>query len=283
MNAKLTELFTKVDKLDSWTQLAILGSWAFTANSACINAALRYVPDAPPEGSGIEAVPQFEQARINAVKDAENSLLPVLLAVQRDISHAILQADGQIRDLDNTLEFMMGTAPKRETFEREFEERRRQGMKIGLTKKQFVDLEYDRACKRHEDLIAKGEHAVRLCQTLSVHDVDDTSTPDWMLEAFEQKLIDKAHSRWEKLELLRTNPRARKQIRDSAEADQMLIKTLLAEYNEVPGFVGTEPEEPIVQFEAGVGDLSTILPEPVKPTRVLHHMEDLSMAFQTKK
>lgn len=231
------EMTVQLDKLDSWSQLSVLGSWQFAINAACINAAMRFVPE-PNDELGIEGYTSYEAARRTAIRDAESSQLPALLGLQREINSMIENADGAGRDIQSTFEFLTHNAPSRATFEQEYDNRKRQGLHPGMPKKVFVDHEYERAMAAHNRLVAKGEEAVRLCETLTFDDklMESQNLPEWIPDAFEQKLIAKLHARWEKLELTRTNPRQPKIKRDAATADQMMIVQVLAEYGEKPGF-----------------------------------------------
>lgn len=255
MQAKLT-------RLDTYTQLSVLGSWSFIVNAACINQAMRFVPDEPVD-NGIECFTQYEAARRAMIKEAEDSnRVPALIALQRDLTGMIYEADGQSRGLDDTLGFLTENAPKRATFEADYDNRVRLGMKPGMSKRQFVDYEYERAMNQHNQLVAKGEHAVRLCDTITVEDTRGyNDLPEWVTESFERKFIEKLHARWEKLDLVRSNPRRQKQIRDAAAADQMQIAAVLAEYGEVPGFTEDEPTaQPVAQTD--VDSSTSILDMP---------------------
>lgn len=239
MNTKIRSLQAQIAGLDTYTQLAVLGSWQFVVNSACINQAMRYIPDANDE-PGIDGYTPYEQARRAALTEAERSQLPGLLCLQRDIESMIHDCDGQSRGLNNTLEYMSSNVPSRDRFANEYEQRRRSNLRPAMSKKQFVDHEMARALEQHSKMVAKGDDAVRLCETITPAYMESSDIPDWVAETFENKLIDKLHGRWEKLEYIRTNPRRNKNIRDSAEADQLLIAQVLAEYGEKPGFEGDQ-------------------------------------------
>jgi hypothetical protein len=291
--ATIKEMNDQLQLLDSWTQLSVYSSWSFMVNAACINAAMRYIPDAPVD-NGIQEFTAYEAARRAMIKDAGKSNLVSLIMLQRDIVGYVENADGQARGLEDTLEFMTGTAPKAETFKREYEDRRRQGMKPAMPLKVFVDYEMERALNQYNQIVSKGDDAIRLIDTFTcagmtasvertpprlqferamtnwqraeddgtntepmprlenfhsnTTEYDDESEhknelPDWITESFERKLIDKLHSRWEKLEFTRSNPRRRKTERDAAKADQIMIARVLAEYGEEPGFADMDDDE----------------------------------------
>lgn len=253
MNQQIVHMAAQVSTLDQYTQLAVFGSWGFTVNSACINAAMRYVPDEPVD-NGIDTYTEYEAARRKLLQDAEISPLPGLLGLQREITQHIDEANGTARGLTDTLEFLTGNAPSKTQFEAEYENRRRLGMKPGIPLKAFVESEHKAALDRYHRLVTRGDDAVRLCETFTLEETSCSDAPEWLPEALEQKMIDKLHARWEKLELVRTNPRRRKADRDSAAADQMLIERVMAEYGEQPGFELDDASE----FEAEAGDLTKI-------------------------
>lgn len=242
MTTNIKHLQAQVTNLDNWSQLSILGSWAFIANAACINAAIKMVPDAD-RTDGVEGYTSYEAARRKAINEADTSSLPALIALSRDIEGMILDADGDVRGIENTLQFLTQSAPLRDSFGYEYDNRVRLGMRPGITKRQFVDAEFQRAMDSYNNLVQKGDDACRLINTLTVHETRGFGDlPDWMGESFERKMLEKLHIRWEKLEMNRTNPRRTKQIRDAAAADQLLIEQLLSEYGETPGFSGTVEE-----------------------------------------
>lgn len=272
---KLAKLTADVTLVDTWSQNAVYGSWNFIVSAACINAAMKYVPDAPVD-TGIDTFTEYEAARRALIKDAGNSQLPALLTVRRDIANLIDDANGQARGLDDTLEFLTGSAPTAKTFENDYNNRVRAGMKPAMSMKQFVEYELERAMEQYNRLVAHGEDAVRLCETFTLAEMNADDVPEWVLDSFETKLIEKLHARWEKLEFVRCNPKRRKQIRDAAEADQMLITMVLAKYDEVPGFA-QEASAPVKEeaLPEGADDLES-LAQPVKPARTRIKASDLA-------
>ena len=234
---RVRKMMSQLENCDGYTQLAVYGSWLFAINASCINQAMRYIPNADNE-SGIDGYTLYEAARRTAIREAETSQLPSLLCLQRELTSSIENADGNPQSLDDTLQFLTSNAPSRATFEAEYEHRRRIGLNPGMSKRTFVDHEYERAMAQHNSLVSRGEDAVRLCETLTFEDkiMESQDLPLWIPDAFEQKFIAKLHSRWEKLEFNRSNPRRQKAIRDAAAADQMQIAAVLAEYGEQPGF-----------------------------------------------
>lgn len=265
MTHAIKRMQAEITALDTYTQLSVLGSWSFMINAACINAATKFVPDSPVD-NGIEQFTPYEAARRALIKEAENdnSSLPALLCLQRDLQGMIYEADGQGRGLEDTLSFLTDKSPKREDFGSDYDQRVRMGLKPGMSRRQFIDYEFERAMNQHNLLVARGEDAVRLCDTVTVNsDRGYTDLPDWVSESFQRKLIEKLHTRWEKLEMSRTNPRRSKQIRDSAAADQLSIVKLLAQYDETPGFDADEHDEQLDSIFNG--SLDHIVADPKAP------------------
>lgn len=235
-------LFGKLDNLDKYTQLSVLGSWAFSVNASCISMAKRYVPTTPNE-TDINTYSLYDQARAAMIRDAEQSDLAPMLALQSTLSGMIYELGGNSTGLEGTLEWLVSRLPTRKQFESEYELRRRAGAKPAMSMKQYTDHEYERAMKQHDDLVAKGELAVRLCQTIAIDDSRGFGDlPDWVAETFERKMISKLHDRWRTLEFFRMGAK-RKENADSAHADQMLIASVLAGYGETPSF---EPDDVIL-------------------------------------
>lgn len=228
-------LINKIDNFDKYTQLSVLGSWSFNVNASCISMAKRYVPTTPDE-TDINTYSLYDQARAALIRDAENSDLAPMLALQSTLAGMIDELGGNSSGLEGTLEWLVSRLPTRKQFESEYELRRRAGAKPAMSMKQYTDHEYERAMKQHDDLVAKGELAVRLCQTIAIDDSRGFGDlPDWVVESFERKMISKLHDRWRKLEFFRMNAK-RKEDADSAHADQMLIASVLSEFGETPGF-----------------------------------------------
>lgn len=256
MHHSINTMIQQIAGLDSWTQLSILGAWQYQVNSACINAAVRFVPDAPSEASGIDPLTEYEQARARLIRESDDSSLPSLIYLQRHIAFLYSEAGGTNgRGLEETLQFMSSRTPKREDYIAEYNNRIKLGMRPGMSVKQFVDAEYAQALLRHEQRMSRGDDAVRLCYTTSLEGRDDNNIPEWLVESMQQKLLDKLHDRWLKLELSRTNPRQRKANRDEAAASQLFITELMAEYGEQPDV----PDEADDSFEAQLPASATAL------------------------
>lgn len=243
MNEQIKNLLAEVESLDMYTQLSVLGSWNYSINAACINAALRHIPAVPDE-NGIADYTAWEQAvRTARFEASEDGRLGELLSLRDAIMTAVEATSGEPRELDSTLEFMLERVPTAKQFEAEYEARRRQGMRVGIPLAKFVQAELATALERHAKLAARGGDAIKLCKQLLREDIrGDGELPEYIVETFESKMMDKLHARWEKLELVRTNFRARKQQRDAAYADQLLIKQLIEAHGESVGYSEEELE-----------------------------------------
>lgn len=236
MNNQVQTIRAKLEGLDTWTQLSVLLSWAFNINAAAINQAVRYIPDAPVD-NGIEHFTEYDAARRQMREDAEdgNHVLPSLVGLHREIFGDIDVLGGTPTTFEDTHKFLTSKAPTKDRFVTDYNNRVRMGLKPGMPMAVFVEYEFERAMEQHNKLVARGEDAIRLCETCS-EDTGMGSLPEWLIETMERKLIEKLHDRWTKLELRRTNPRSRKDARDAAASDQMMITRVLAEYGETPGW-----------------------------------------------
>lgn len=247
MQKEINEFAAKLADLDTFTQRSVLGSWSFFINSQCINQGVRALPDVPDEGEGIDGYTPWEGAiRTAQVKLSEQAqteggdmqpTLPAWIALHRYVSHMMTETGGDPSTVLSTYEFLSEKGPTRERFEADFAMRVKMGMRPGISRKDFVDGEYQRALDQHQRMLAKGEHAVQLIERLTLatsgqveRGFDDL--PEWVLETLQQKLVQKLKDRWTRLEIQRTNPRVNVQNRDAAEGDQLLIREALKSFDE---------------------------------------------------
>ena len=237
----LSNAQAKIADLDEYTQRSVYGAWQYFANSQCISQLVRKLPDTPRD-SGIDGYTTYEhQLRVLkdslAVEEGDfQSPIGAFIALQRDIHASLLEIGADSRDLEDTHAFLCERKPSKSQFEAEYAERVRLGMRPGITRTQFVEHELARAMDQHDKLVAKGQDAIQMLNSIVVPETrsyDDL--PDWAFDALKNKLIQKLHDRWMKLELTRTNPRTMKQRRDEAEGNQILITELLKDFGEVPG------------------------------------------------
>jgi hypothetical protein len=245
-NVTIENILNCIRDLDVWSQFSVFGSWEFVVNTQCINQALKLVPDIKDGIDGFneyksiiaDAKDKLSNSGVYAPEHKESSFastLPSFLNLRYAIYSSIYEADGTPRDLEGTLEFLVQSPPSRETFGKEFDFRVRSGNKPKISRRDFIDSELGRAQEQFEIMRNKGDTAVQLCREVEKdlsleRGYDDL--PDWVTETLLGKASEKLHTRWRKLDNVRSNPRRTKQIRDSAEADQMLVEGLLRNMGE---------------------------------------------------
>lgn len=268
-NTRINELFIDLNSLDIYSQKAVLRAWHYAANAACLTAAMRYVTDAPDAG-GIDGFNKYEAARSAAVNDADESNLPALLQLQSDIDTALSELADTPRSFSDTLQFMQSTQkPTREQCIAEYKYRTDMGSQPRMTVNQFVDFEFERKMQQYERLLARGDDAARLCETMSFdHNRGYNDIPEWLIDKLETKLVEKLHACWSRFETTVSNPRMTARIRDTATADQLLVGKVLAKYDVDPATVAIK-QSPDVPFETAAGDLSSIKPRVVSPSAVV--------------
>lgn len=261
----INTMFSQIDMLDMYSQLSILGSWQYATNSAAINAALKLIPEKG-DINDIDAANDF-YAELKAAYAAalENDQLCAITALSADVATAT-SGVGEVRNLEDTLAFMQGRKPTEAQFIAEYETRRRSGMRPGIPIKKFVATELANAMQNYNRLVTKGMDAIALIDYVRTH-TEETNydcLPEWMAESLQQKLVEKLHARWEKLESNRTNLRLKKDRRDSAEADQLLVASVLTAHGEKIGYSQEELDEDALPM-AGVK--SQPQPQPPAATR----------------
>jgi len=232
MNSYIEKTLNEVAKLDSWDIGSILGGVNYLVRQAAINQTVRMLPDIPEEGSGLEYFADWEKR----MKDPEikERVAPLLGLADRVADVMNEYSTMPISSCEDVLKFMLSPErqPKRETYVREYDERKRQGMKPGMTMKEFVEMEYSVQLIRHSNLVAKGEAAVKVIDSI---DPSDGDVPEWLYEAINAKVLQKLAQRWQRAELRRTNPRITKQDRDLAGANQALIESVIVDLGgEIP-------------------------------------------------
>ena len=260
MQKQIHEMTAQMADLDKWTQLSILGAWQFIANNNCLTQATRALPDLPDEGEGIEGYTPWEGAMrtlLTKIKSDEKeggdfaTTLPAWLAFQRHVSYLTSELGGDVRDIENTYEWLVARIPSRDRGEADFAMRVRMGMRPGIPRKDFVDAEYEKDMRSHMERVAKGQHAVTFLERMTLETgaqiergFDDL--PEWLEEQLLNKMIEKLKSRWISLEGNRTNPKMTLAKRDEAAGDQMLIVEVGRHYNEeiAPDLSNEQPDTP---------------------------------------
>jgi hypothetical protein len=232
MNSLIETHLNAVVKLDSWDIQSILGGVNYIAKQAALNIAVRMLPDLPEEGSGNENFAMFDAAMKNP--EIKKSANPIIGIANR-VSEVLVQyTDNPPSQYKDVLEFMVSRPPQRKTFQNEYDNRRKLGMRPQMPMGQFVDMEYATALTRHSHLVAKGEAAVRV---LDGFDGSDEQAPEWLYDAIHTKIGQKLEERWFRSETRRTNPKISKADRDLAAANQELIESVMIELGfEKPDF-----------------------------------------------
>lgn len=224
MNSRMEKILAEVTKLDSWDILSILGGVSYLLQRNAINQTINKLPDAPPEGSGIDGYASFaEKEAMPSIREAVAPLVGLADRVKEVLND---YTDAPLTEYDKVYAFLTERPPQRETHVREYDQRKKLGMRPSMPMKDFVDEEHKRALTRFEALKAKGGDAVRILSNL---DGTDGNVPEYIYEQIENKISQKLEERWKHAEIRRTNPRFSKEQRDEAEANQMMICTVMKE------------------------------------------------------
>lgn len=218
MNTQIEKMLTEVSKLESWDISSVLGGVNYLLKQTAINAAVRLLPDPPPEGSGIEYFTEWEQKMRNPeIKTRCSPLVGLSQRVEEVLNQYV---DREPQTFEGVLKFMTERPPQRATFEADYNNRKRLGMKPAMTMKEFVDMEYKTALDRQQMLVARGEDAIRV-----LHAVEgtDEEVPEWLYEAIDNKVLQKLEERWKRHDLRATNTRVTQSDRDLATANKKLV------------------------------------------------------------
>jgi hypothetical protein len=217
---------TEITKLDSWDIAAVLGSWQFVIQRAAINAAIRLIPDLPPEGSGIDAATQYGEDLRRVMNDEPPAELVSLVAMDAELTQAIdnyASVSQDSRGFGDTLTFLRNQLPQQNVFINDYNRRKRSGIKMAISLREFVNGEMQQALRNHQILLAKGQDAVVLLDKIAEGTPTLGDAPEWLEETLTQRAVDKLQQRYGRLEIRRTNPRLSTAQRDEAEASQALI------------------------------------------------------------
>lgn len=220
MNSKMETMLSLVTKLDSWDIQAVLGGVNFMLRQTALNQAIRMLPEAPPEGSGLEYFADWD-ARAKS-PEITKQVSPLVGMAERvtDVLESYTQA--QPSNYYDVITFLVGRPPAKSMHIREYDQRKKQGLKPNMSLNDFVEMEYAEALRRHATLIAKGEHAARVLSSIDGSDEDPGL--EWLDEALHNKVIQKLNQRWMRAEVRRTNPRLSSTQRTEAVATQQLIR-----------------------------------------------------------
>jgi hypothetical protein len=224
MNSQIEKAINEVTKLESWDIQSVLGAVNYLARQTAINTVVRLVPDTPPEGSGLDYFNEYD-LKIKS-PDIKKAASPIVGIANRMTEILNEHTDTMPSTYEQVLAFMTERPPSRDTFKREYDNRKKLGMRPGIPMAQFVDMEMATAVRRHNDLVAKGEIAINLLNGI---EGTDEQAPEWMYEAIHNKILQKLEARWMKAEMRRTNPKIEKKDRDEAEANKRMIEGVITE------------------------------------------------------
>jgi hypothetical protein len=218
-----------VMELDKYTKTSVFNSWKFFLNMQCIRQALRILPDTDIEKTS-DGREQYDQLIAHTMDEYEKegdyaTKLPAFIALNEKL-RVLMYDDGlDPSPMSDTLEFMCRTKPTAENFERDYDERVRQGQRPGISKRQFCELQLQDALRQHDTLVERGQAAIEFCNDLNVHtDRGHGDLPDWAVDAIYTKCIDKLTQRWGRLDIRRTALSTPMESRTEAQADQTLIE-----------------------------------------------------------
>jgi hypothetical protein len=222
--SKFAQAMGELTKLESWDIASVLGSWQFVLSRAALNQAIRLIPDLPPEGSGIEAASQYGEDLRKIMNGDVPSELEALVAMNIEINEALDNyANVPSRSFEDTYQYLRGQAPKQNTFINDYNMRKRQGIKMNVSLRDFVNGEMQQALRNYQVLLAKGQDAVALLDKIAESGPSLGDGPEWLEETLFQRAVAKLQERYTRLEIRRTNPRVNTAQRDEAAASQVLI------------------------------------------------------------
>lgn len=215
-------------ELDKYTQVSVLNSWKFFLNMQCIRQAMRLMPDDLEKTSDNREIYDQSIAKVMDDYEAEGDFaptLPAFIALNEHLRVTMYDAMLEPSTMEDTLEYMLRQPPVASNFEKDYDERVRQGQRPGISKREFCEIQLEDALKQHRDLAERGQAAIVFCEDLNV--IEDRGwgdLPDWAVDTLYSKMTDKLAHRWAKLDIRRTGLRTKPTDRTEAEADQQLIE-----------------------------------------------------------
>jgi hypothetical protein len=227
-----------VMELDKYTKISVFNSWKFFLNMNCIRQALRIMPEH--DEKTLENREDYDNAiRValcdHEIEDTFQTKLPAFIELNETLRTIMYDNMLEPSTMEDTLEFMADKPPSAANFEKDYEERVRQGQRPGISKRDFCDLQLDDAMKSHRLLSERGQSAIEFCNDLNDQQKQGRGfgdLPDWAIDTLYNKLADKLVLRWQKLDIRRTGLRTKPADRTEAEADQTLVEFV---YKELTG------------------------------------------------
>jgi hypothetical protein len=233
----INNAITMVMELDKFTKISVLNSVKFFLNMQCIRQALRIIGrdeiEKTAEGRDIYDHMIAKQMDEYEKEGDYTPTLPAFIALNELLRTTMYDDMLEPSTMESTLEFMTKNAPTAESFEKDYDERIKQGMRPGISKREFCLMQLEDAIKQHRTMAERGQAAIQFCEDLNVHqDRGFGDLPDWAVDTIYNKIVDKLAYRWAKLDIRRTGTRTKPTERTEAEADQTLIEFV---YKELTG------------------------------------------------
>lgn len=234
----IDETIDLIRELDKYTKVSVFNTWKFFLNMQCIRQALRILPDTEIEKTS-DGRDEYDHLLAHTMDEYEKdgdyaTKLPAFIALNEKLRVMMHDEMLEPSTMDDTLAFMTkNMTPKLSDFEEDYDARVEAGMRPGITKREFCQIQLDDAIRQHESLAERGQAAIQFCLDLNVvEDRGHGDLPDWAITTLYNKAVDKLAARWAKLDIRRTGPRTSPNDRTEAEADQTLIEFV---YEQVTG------------------------------------------------
>jgi len=242
MNTKLNEMLASIEQLGSWDLSALLWTLNYQASASIINAAIRAIPDAPPEAAGVEPFTQYREDMRNI--DLGQALPYIALKKQLD-EIAEAHTDSSLPDVRDTASYMCARVPVRTAFANTFNALKRQGRAPRVTLRQYVDSEFSAALKTHATLVSKCEQAMDAIDGIWSEVMDDhIDLREEYVEMLSDKIRPKLEARWAKAEIRAAKMRLGTEAYLDAKANLALIEMVMSEFGvQVPEAADTESSD----------------------------------------
>jgi hypothetical protein len=232
-NFNIAEAIDTVMELDKYTKASVLNSIRFYLNMQSIRQALRILRNDNIElgdEKTVEMRDAYDQLIRRTMDEYEKDgdyapSLPAFIALNEHLRVTMYDDNLQPVDMESTLDFMCSSTQGTDAFEKDYDARVKQGMKPGISKREFVEQQLRDAVNGQRQLQEQGQYAIQFCEDLNVNvERGFSDLPDWAITAIHDKIVDKLHQRWVKCDMRRTSLNSAPNVRSEAEADQLLIE-----------------------------------------------------------
>jgi len=227
-NFNIGEAIEMLMELDKYTKVSVFNSWKFFLNMNCIRQALRILPE------NVEKTLDGRAEYDNLIRETTEFLeregdfiskLPAFIALNEHIRVTMYENMLEPSTMEDTLEFMTNAVPTTDRFEKDYDERVRQGQRPGISKRVFCELQLEEELNAFRQLSERGQAAIEFCKDLNINeDRGFGDLPDWVIDTLYNKMTEKLELRWQKLDIRRTGLKTKPEDRTEAQADQMLIE-----------------------------------------------------------